>query len=228
MKQKTCPCELLETGKCKQSATLMVMIPKVSVGGVYQIRTSSFNSIVDINSGLDYVRALVGRFCMIPLKLRRVVTETHHDEKKQNHYTLQVIFDADITTLNALISNTTRVLEHSRQLQIAAPVEENPELDPVDIVDEEDEGSGEVSATEEITPPAATGGVKTAGSCEYPEFNGPPSQTELTDAGKTVTKKLLKKYDKGGAVLCPKADSFKPKTDCDSCEDRETVCIAYT
>jgi hypothetical protein len=155
MIQRECPCELYDTGKCKQSGTLMVIIPKVSVGGVYQIRTSSYNSIVDVNSGLDYVRALVGRFCMIPLKLRRVVTETHHDEKKQNHYTLQVIFDSDIQTLNALISNTTRVLEHSRQLQLPAPLEENPEMDPVDITDDEDQQK-----------------------CEYPEFDEVSTEQE--------------------------------------------------
>lgn len=172
MVQKQCPCELLEQGKCKQSGTLMVMIPKVSVGGVYQIRTSSYNSIVDVNSGLDYVRALVGRFCMIPLKLRRVATETHHDEKKQNHYTLQVIFDADIQTLNALISNTTRVLEHSRQLQLPAPTDENPELDPVDVVDEED--------VPEVSPELE--------KCEYPEFDQP----SILDTPKPATDGQIK------------------------------------
>ena len=144
MTQKECPCSLLEEGKCKQSATLMVMIPKVSVGGVYQIRTSSFNSIVDINSGLEYVAALLGRFAMVPLTLRRVKTETHHDDKKQHHYTLQVIFDGDIQTINALLADTQRVLEHPR-FALPAPVDENPELDPVDILeDEENATEGEI------------------------------------------------------------------------------------
>jgi len=138
MIERKCPCEKLEGGQCKQSATLMVMLPRVSVGGVYQIRTGSYNSIVDINSGIDYVAALLGRFALVPLKLRREKIETHHDGKKQNHHTLKIIFDADITTLNALRSDTQRVLEHPRY-QLPAPVDENPELDPVDIVlDEED------------------------------------------------------------------------------------------
>lgn len=138
MEQHECPCELLDQGKCKQSGSLMVMLPKVSVGGIYQIRTSSYNSIVDINSGLDYVSALLGRFAMVPLTLRRVKTETHHDEKKQYHYTLQITFDGNIDTLNMLRSDTQRILEHPRY-QLPAPVDENPELDPVDIIDMEDE-----------------------------------------------------------------------------------------
>lgn len=138
MEEVECPCELLESGKCKQSATLMVMLPKVSVGGIYQIRTSSFNSIVDINSGIDYVSALLGRFAMVPLTLRRVKTETHHDEKKQHHYTLQITFDGDIDTLNQLRADTQRVLEHPRY-QLPAPKDDNPEFDPVDVIDLEDE-----------------------------------------------------------------------------------------
>lgn len=138
MEEQACPCELLDQGKCKQSASLMVMLPKVSVGGIYQIRTSSYNSIVDIQSGLDYVSALVGRFAMIPLTLRRVKTETHHDEKKQFHYTLQIIFDGNIDTLNQLRTDNQRILEHPR-FQLPAPKDENPEFDPVDIIDMEDE-----------------------------------------------------------------------------------------
>lgn len=140
MGQIQCPCDLLEQGKCKQVGRFLFMIPKVSVGGVYQISTSSFNSIVDIQSGLDYASALLGRFALIPLKLKRVKTETHHDDKKQTHYTLQVVFDGDLAAVNALRQDTTRILEHPRY-QLPAPVEENPEFDPPDmeISDEEDE-----------------------------------------------------------------------------------------
>ncbi len=146
MKQKPCPCELLDAGKCKQTGTLMFMIPKVSVGGIYQITTSSFNSIVDLNSGLDYVSALLGRFALVPLKLRRIPTETHHDEKKQTHFTMQIIFDADINTLNALRSDTTRVLEHPRY-QLPPPENMNPEFDPIDGIEDE-EGTITTTASE--------------------------------------------------------------------------------
>lgn len=44
----------------------------------------------------------------------------------------------------------------------------------------------------------------------------PPAEEKLK-----ATKKLLKKYDKGGAVLCPDNDGLKPKTDCDTCPKYE-------
>jgi len=136
--EKKCPCNLLEEGKCKQSGTLSVILQKINVGGVYQITTSSFNSIVDLASGIDYVKALIGRVAMVPLKLRRVETETHHEEKKQtHHYTLQVM-DANIDAINQLRGDTIRVLEHTSRIALPEPINENPELDPVDIIVDED------------------------------------------------------------------------------------------
>jgi len=142
MEQRECPCELLEDGKCKQSAAFMFMLPKVSMGGIYQIRTSSFNSIIDLQSGLDFVQALIGRFAMIPLTLRRVKTETHFEGKKQNHYTMQVIFAGNIDTINQLKSDTEKILSHS-QYALPALVDENPEYDPVDAVVEDEEDTGQ-------------------------------------------------------------------------------------
>lgn len=136
--EKKCPCEQLENGKCKQSGSLSVMLQKINVGGVYQITTSSFNSIVDIASGIDYVKALIGRVAMVPLKLRRVATETHHDEKKQTHFTLQLILDANIDAINQLRGDTIRVLEHTSRIALPEPENVNPEFDPVDIIVDEE------------------------------------------------------------------------------------------
>lgn len=136
--EKKCPCENLDNSKCKQSGTLNVILHKINVGGVYQITTSSFNSIIDVASGLDYVRALVGRFAMVPLKLRRIATETHHNDKKQIHYTMQIILDASIDAINQLRSDTMRVLEHTTKIALPEPLNENPEFDPPDIIIDED------------------------------------------------------------------------------------------
>jgi len=151
--ERKCPCENLTNGKCKQSGTLSVMLQKINVGGIYQINTSSFNSIVDLASGIDYVKALVGRVAMVPLKLKRVATETHHDEKKQTHYTLQLVMDANIDAINQLRGDTIRVLEHTSRIALPEPVNENPELDPVDvIVDEENPTDIAPEPTKEVPP----------------------------------------------------------------------------
>ena len=149
MEEIECPCELLEQKKCNQSGTLNVILQKINVGGVYQIRTGSFHSIIDINSGIDYVKALVGRVAMVPLKLRRDKTETHHDDKKQNHYTLKLILDANIDTINTLRLDTTRILEYAAHIALPPVKDDNPELDPPDVIDAE-EPQEEIELQKEI------------------------------------------------------------------------------
>lgn len=137
--ERQCPCNLLDEGKCRQSGILSFMIPKISMGGVYQLRTGSYNSITDIQSGLKTVEAMVGRFNMLPLTLRRVPTTTYYQDKKQTHYTVQLIWDGDVSTTNAIIQDTKRVLESSRNYKVAEPDLDNPEFDDIDVIDEEDE-----------------------------------------------------------------------------------------
>lgn len=137
MNEIDCPCEHFGHA-CKQRAHLRFILPKVNVGGVYQIDTSSYNSIIDLNSGIDYIRALVGRIALVPLKLKRIPTETHHEGKKQTHYTLKIELEADINFINTLRENTSRILAHS-QYSLPAPTLENPAIDEGATVETEAE-----------------------------------------------------------------------------------------
>ena len=95
MEQVSCPCPHLEKKECRKSGVLNVILYEVSKAGVYQITTSSGNSIRDVNSGLEYVQCLVGTFAMVPLILKRVETPTHFEGKKDKHYTLQILLDVE-------------------------------------------------------------------------------------------------------------------------------------
>jgi hypothetical protein len=140
MEERECPCELRDK-QCNKRGHLLFILPKVSMGGVYQIDTSSANTITDVNSGFDYVEALVGRFAMVPLKLRRVPRETHGSGKKETHYTLILTPHFNIDTLNALRENTKRILSHDATKYLLPPIEDvNPAQDvgaPVILIDEE-------------------------------------------------------------------------------------------
>lgn len=147
-----CPCDLLEAGKCKKVGRLLFMIPKVSVAGVYQLSTSSYNSIIDIQSGLDYVERMVGRFAFIELELKRIPTVTHHDEKRQTHYTLQILLPEgiDMQALANLRADNERIFTQAKFL-LPQTIEENPEMDAVDVVeDEEDTESDEAEVVEDV------------------------------------------------------------------------------
>ena len=158
-----CPCELLDQKKCARRASLMVILPKVSMGGIYQIDTTSFNSIVDINSGIDYIRLLIGRVAMVPLKLKRVERQTHHEGHAATHYTLVLHFDGNADAINSLMGNTKRVLESVERLALEAPEDVNPEFDNGVVVEEEDEGPQAV-----VVPQSARGVTVSGASLVLP------------------------------------------------------------
>lgn len=136
---RQCPCPALKSeknpkGDCTPQTHLLVLLPKVSMGGCYQITTRSFHSTVGLNSSLDYTRGLAGRIALLPMKLRRVPQETHHDGKKQTHYILSLVLDATLPQIADIRGNPDSLLIPARY-QIEGPQDENPLMDPVDIID---------------------------------------------------------------------------------------------
>lgn len=105
-KTVACPCHLLEESKCAPRGHLSVILPAVTMGGVYQITTGSYNSIMDIHSAMDYVRSLVGRIAMVPLVLVRREIETVSDGKKRKHYPITLELRADLKQVNLLRGET--------------------------------------------------------------------------------------------------------------------------
>jgi hypothetical protein len=200
MIERDCSCDLLGSG-CSQRANLFVMIPKVNVGGVYQIDLGSYHSIIDINSGLDYVQALVGRFSMVPLILARVSRETHGSGKKETHYTLMVTLRGDLDFINSLRESTTRILS-GRQYALPAAVIENPAFDEGAVIEIEADVKEESKDKPEKTELEETPKVRT----EKPEGEEgiTPAQVSALVA---IRKKVGSKFDRellettGGAMV---------------------------
>lgn len=118
-------CDLYRKKSCSRRAHLMFLLPSVSIGGIWQLDVSSYHSIVDVNSGLDYCRALTGRIAMVPLRLCRVPRETHGSGRRETHYPLQLRLNADVSLLNALRADRSAL----PPLSLPAPSVENPEMD---------------------------------------------------------------------------------------------------
>ena len=151
LEERSCPCEILGDG-CSERAHLLVMLPRVNVGGIYQLDIGSYHSIVDINSSLDYLLALVGKIAMVPLKLRRIPRETHGSGRKEIHYPLQITFDGDINLINALRENASRVLVSSTHYALQAPAVENPVMDDGTVVETDEDPPGTETPSNEETP----------------------------------------------------------------------------
>jgi len=156
-KERECPCEKWDPdGKreCQRRAHLMVLIPKISCGGIYQIDIGSYHSIVDLNSGIDWVRALIGRFSRVPLILKREPKETHGGNKRTTHYTLQLEFRGGIDMINLLQEETKRILA-GPQYALPMPEDINPKFDngaTIEYTDDEENGQQEVTSQSESEP----------------------------------------------------------------------------
>lgn len=156
-----CPCPLLESGKCGPKGCLMVMLPRVSCGGVYQIDTGSQGNLIEINSALEFLQGLLGRISMVELKLRRVAQEIQHPDlrtgkvTKSTHYLLKLIFEGSLERVLQLRAGQLSIPAYT----IPAPVESGPEPTgecPVEIAGEVvDPGTGEI-----LTPQAKTNNGK--------------------------------------------------------------------
>ncbi len=77
-------CEWAIKKHCRPVGTLQFLLYKVPGLGVWQIDTSSYHSIVNLNSAIDFVRTLTsGRIAMIPLKLVIRPKEVQVEGKKK-------------------------------------------------------------------------------------------------------------------------------------------------
>lgn len=196
----SCTCPNLKSdenprGACTPQSHLMVMLPKVSMGGCYQITTRSFHATVGINSSLDLIRALAGRIALVPLKLRRVPTVTQYNGTKKTHYILNLILDASLPQIAELRQNPEHLLIPSRY-QIEGPIDTNPDADPVDVVVQDkvieaetlanmtDEEMDRLKAEMDKKKPVEQDGARPAPSgapAQQARDAAPPSATEISE-----------------------------------------------
>jgi len=100
-----CPCNYLEEGKCKPHGILSVILrDNFQLGGVYQFRTTSYNSILNITSGLTQIQQITqGILAMVPLVMSlQPQTVTDKTGKQRSIYAVNIT--ADVQEWQQLLS----------------------------------------------------------------------------------------------------------------------------
>lgn len=97
-------CIYYKNKECSEVGTLQILLPELPGAGVWQISTGSYNSIVNLNSCIDYIIAVCGRAHMMPLTLERREQETQHIDDsgkahKGRHYILHLNMDFRLADL---------------------------------------------------------------------------------------------------------------------------------
>jgi hypothetical protein len=108
MFEMACPCEHLKDpqtnpkGECTPRANLMVILPKVSMGGAYQVDSGSNNNIINLNSTLAWIQSMLGRVAWVPLTLKRVPTKIQTPDGTTTKALLQLEFKGNMQDAAAL------------------------------------------------------------------------------------------------------------------------------
>jgi hypothetical protein len=88
-------CKFYEETQCKRIGNLHFMVLGVNRFGVYQLDTSSLNTILNINGSIEYIKKLTsGRLNLVPLILEVIPQEVSPDGKKKTVWVLRL--EADI------------------------------------------------------------------------------------------------------------------------------------
>lgn len=119
-------CTFYQEKACKQIGNLQIILPKVKGLGVYQIDTSSWNSIVNINSGLKMVKGMLGRMSWIPLVLEVKMQEAH---PTVNGKKIKTIVPVMSVTSDISVCDLLKMRLPARQAEIVnSGVDDKPDL----------------------------------------------------------------------------------------------------
>lgn len=126
--------------RCTARTDLMLVIPSIHMGAVYQLTTGSINSDIDIRSGLEMARHLFGRISWVPMEITREERKIADPEtgKMNTHWPVRLYPIATIEQVNELRRDTQRILDVTSTYALPEPTVEGPEEDtPVEYIDED-------------------------------------------------------------------------------------------
>jgi len=140
--------------QCRRVMNLQFMLPKVPGLGVYQIDTTSWHSIVNMNSASSLIRGVCGRIAMIPLRLFLDKIEVDPPGAKKKHVwvlqisqnvSLEQLLDASTRPVPLLVMPPPAVEEPPDDLFPEA-VEETPDSPPEEAQPIEEKQQPQVSS----------------------------------------------------------------------------------
>lgn len=191
-KGKDCP--FFKNKQCSAVGTLSVLLPALPGSGVWQVTTGSIHSILNLNSCFDYIRALAGRFHMIPLKLERREQAIQYEGKKSMHYVLHINLELALKDLQkrALIDPVKAAMElpaiadEKKDLYI----EKNPTVNPDNYSKDPEVQDAVVidPAAQEQIAPAPQAAAPAADDSAWPE----QEELAIKIAGDIRTAKTIK------------------------------------
>ncbi len=150
-------CEYIAKKHCRPVGSLQFMIPHISGLGVWQIDTGSYNSIVNLNSCIDAIKAVTGgRIAFIPLKLVIRAREVQPNGTKKTIHVLDIAMEEldlrKVVTAAKDPSNTFALPAHEEKPEELYPKSEVVDTETIELP--ENEGQANNSGDDNEPAPA--------------------------------------------------------------------------
>ncbi len=94
LREKPChplSCSAYQQETCRRVMNLQFLIPDCPGFGVYQLDTSSYHSMVNINSSLELIYNICGRLAMIPLTLQLIEKEVQPEGRNKTAWVITLM-----------------------------------------------------------------------------------------------------------------------------------------
>ena len=125
----TCP--YYRRAQCNRVMNLQFLLPDCPGLGVYQLDTSSFHSIVNINSDIKLIRGVCQRISMIPLSLKLAPMEVQPQGRRKTVYVLSLTANYTLAEIQKYAQ-----IPPGQSLLLPPPDTEAPEdLFPQEVLD---------------------------------------------------------------------------------------------
>lgn len=170
-------CEYGEKRKCTARMDLMIVLPDVNMGGVYQISTGSINSSIDVRSGLEMAKFIYGRTAWVPMQLSRVEKKIKDPStgKMMTHWPMKLNTVGTISQVTEMKKSLLTSVGDA--FMLPEPVIEGPMEDtPIVMVDDRtiEERGGRTKAAQAVmdqTEPEIPDAVDTAEATDETDPN---------------------------------------------------------
>jgi len=203
---RSCPCEHLNQEECGPRACLQVMLPKVNMGGVYQIDSGSENSMINVNSYCAFLAALIDRIAMVPLTLSREPKQIQGPKGPQTHYLLHINLNITQEDVKQLLKETPDILKRIQGWEIPPPEEVNPAKDDSAIVVLEDDSQ---TTRDDVDPaPAPSPALPDSNGTDHTQQTQPPVFDDCIPGEHTTAPKNV---PQNNAATEPPPSSASPK-----------------
>jgi hypothetical protein len=141
LRETTCSpdsCGYYQRKQCRRVMNLQFLLPDCPGFGVYQLDTSSYHSILNINSMLEFIRSICGRVSIIPLYLKLAKLEVEPEGIEKTVHVLNLV--APYTFIE--IQKYARMAPGQAFLLPAPDSEAPDDLFPDAVLEPEPEASG--------------------------------------------------------------------------------------